>query len=57
MIDLRFLIDREKAMQIKEQVVEEYMSWAGMLDKKDEEAYLQLIYQLNEIIKRLEINN
>lgn len=33
------------------------MSWAGMLDKKDEEVYLQMIYQLNEIIKRLEINN
>lgn len=57
MIDLRFLIDKEKAMQVKEQVVEEYMSWAGMLDKKDEEVYLQMIYQLNEIIKRLEINN
>lgn len=57
MSDLRFLTSREQAMQVKEQVVEEYMSWAGMLDAKDEEAYLQLIYQLNEIIKRLEINN
>lgn len=57
MTDLRFLIDKEQAMQVKEQVVEEYMSWAGMLDSKDEEVYLRLIYQLNEIIKRLEINN
>lgn len=57
MTDLKFLTDKERTMKIKEQVVEEYMSWAGMLDQKDEETYQQLIYQLNEIIKRLEINN
>lgn len=31
-IDLTFLIDREKAIQIKEQVVEEYLSWNNLLD-------------------------
>lgn len=52
-IDLTFLIDREKAIQIKEQVVEEYLSWSGMLDPIDEGKYILMIHQLNEIIDRL----
>lgn len=51
--DLTFLIDREKAIQIKEQVVEEYLGWSGMLDPIDESKYILMIYQLNEIIDRL----
>lgn len=52
-IDLTFLIDREKAIQIKEQVVDEYLSWSGMLDYQDESKYILMIHQLNEIIDRL----
>lgn len=52
-IDLTFLIDREKAIQIKEQVVEEYLSWSGMLDPQYESKYILMIHQLNEIIDRL----
>ena len=52
-IDLTFLIDREKAIQVKEQVVEEYLSWSGMLDPQDESKYILMIHQLNEIIDRL----
>lgn len=52
-IDLTFLIDREKAIQIRNAVIDEMYSWSNLLDPQDESKYILMIHQLNEIIDRL----
>ena len=51
--DLTFLIDKEKAIQIKNAVIDEMYSWNNLLDPIDESKYILMIHQLNEIIDRL----
>lgn len=52
-MDLTFLIDREKAIQLRNQVIDELESWNNILSAEDESNYYKIIAMLNNIIENL----
>lgn len=53
MFDLTFLINKEKAIQVKNMVMDELDSWNGMLAEADEDTYYKLIQALEDLIASL----
>lgn len=53
MPDLRFLVDKEKAKEVRDEVVRELESWNNTLSTVDENLYYQIIGALNDIINKL----
>lgn len=56
-IDLTFLIDRAKAIQLRNEVIDEYYSWGNLLSPEDENKYLLMIQQLTNIIDNFKGGN
>ena len=56
-LDLTFLIDRAKAIQIRNEVIDEYFSWGDLLSKEEESKYLKMIEQLTNVISNLKGGN
>lgn len=54
MFDLTFLIDKEKAVKLKEEVIEELESWNKTLSTMDENTYYKVIAALTELIDNME---
>ena len=56
-LDLTFLIDRAKAIQIRNEVIDEYFSWGNLLSPEEEKKYLIMIWNLKSyIIKHKRLN-
>lgn len=56
-LDLTFLIDRAKAIQLRNEVIDEYYSWGNLLSKEEEKKYLIMIEQLTSVISNLKGGN
>ena len=56
-LDLTFLIDRAKAIQLRNEVIDEYYSWGNLLSKEEEKKYLKMIEQLTSVISNLKGGN
>lgn len=52
-LDLTFLIDKEKAIQVKMEVVDEYYGFEILLSPEEKSKYLKMIAQLNVLIENL----
>ena len=56
-LDLTFLIDRAKAIQLRNEVIDEYFSWGNLLAPEEEKKYLKMIEQLTSVISNLKGGN
>lgn len=56
-LDLTFLIDRAEAIQIRNQVIDEYFSWGNLLTPEEEKKYLKMIEQLTNVVSNLKGGN
>ena len=56
-LDLTFLIDRAKAIKIRNEVIDEYFSWGNLLSPEEEKKYLKMIEQLTNVVSNLKGGN
>ena len=56
-LDLTFLIDRAKAIKIRNEVIDEYFSWGNLLTPEEDKKYLKMIEQLTNVISNLKGGN
>ena len=56
-LDLTFLIDRAKAIKIRNEVIDEYFSWGNLLRPEEEKKYLKMIEQLTNVVSNLKGGN
>ena len=56
-VDLTFLIDRAKAIKIRNEVIDEYFSWGNLLSPEEEKKYLKMIEQLTNVVSNLKGGN